>query len=57
MTTSKINSEIKNTKEILSKLKQCIKDGKKEYMQDYIDASTYLLKLNQVKPSHSLVVA
>ena len=57
MTTSQINSEIKNTKEILSKLKKCIKEGKKEYMQDYTNASAYLLRLNQVKPNHSLLIS
>ena len=57
MTTAQINTEIKNTKEIMNKLMACVKAGQKEYYKEYLEASAYYLKLNQLKPSHNLTIA
>lgn len=57
MTEAMINSEIKTTKEIMSKLMDCIKSGQKELYKEYLEISTYYLKLNQVKPNHNLIIA
>ena len=57
MTTTQINTEIKNTKEIMNKLMACIKSGQKEYCKEYLEVSAYYLKLNQVKPNHNLTIA
>ena len=57
MTTSQINTELKNTKELMNKLMDCIQEGKKEYYSDYLKASAYFLKLSKFKPSHDLSIA
>lgn len=57
MTTTQINTEIKNTKEIMNKLMDCVISGKKEYYKEYLEFSAYYLKLNKLKPSHNLTIA
>ena len=57
MTTTQINTEIKNTKEIMNKLMACVKAGQKEYYKEYLEISAYYLKLNQVKPTHNLTIS
>lgn len=57
MTTLEINQEIQNTKMIMAKLLDCVKTGQKEYYQDYINASTYYIKLMRVKPDHSFTLS
>ncbi len=62
MTQSQINLEIRNTKEIMNNLMNCVKDHKisKEdrinYLNDYNKTSIYFLQLNQVKPNHNLTI-
>ncbi len=54
MTQSQINRELETTKKMMDKLMACIKEGKKEYYQNYLDLSTYYLKLSKFKPNHNL---
>ena len=57
MTDLQINTEIKNTKLIMENLMSCMKSGKMQFYQEYIDISCYYLKLLQVKPNHNLTIA
>jgi hypothetical protein len=56
MTTNQINTELKNTKEIMNSLLACVKAGQKEFYNDYLQVSAYYLKLSQVKPNHNLTI-
>jgi hypothetical protein len=63
MTTAQINTEIKNTKEVLNSLKDSMKDSslpvaeRSFYYQEYLKTSAYYLQLSQMKPSHNLTIA
>ena len=57
MTAAQINTEIENTKNVMTSMMNCIKEGKTELYKDYIAASTYYLQLLQMKPSHNLKLA
>ena len=57
MTQAQLNQELENTKEIMKNLLNCVKSGKTEFYNDYLQLSTYFLKLNQAKPNHNLKLA
>ena len=63
MTGAQINSEIKATRVKMMSVKDCMKDksisvvDRKVYYSAYISASSYLLQLEAMKPSHNLSIA
>ena len=63
MTQSQINIEIRNTKEIMNNLMNCVKEtnitieDRNTYLSDYNKLAVYFLQLNQVKPNHNLTIA
>ena len=57
MTAAQINSEILKVKGINKNLLSLVKQGKKEYYQEYIDGCAYLLQLTSAKPNHDLKIA
>jgi hypothetical protein len=57
MTSTEINQEIIKTKTIKDKLLACVKAGQFEYYKEYIETSSYYLKLMQLKPNHDFTLA
>lgn len=63
MKGTQINSELAQTKEMMDLLFACVKDKslsiseRNKYYSEYLQTSTYYLKLQQVKPQHTFTIA
>lgn len=63
MTKAQINTEIKEVKQKMDLLFNCVEDksissaDRKQYYKDYLTASTYFYQLSKAKPEHNLSIA
>ena len=57
MTTQEFNIEVKNTKEVMASLLECVKDKsitskeRKQYRKDYMQTAQYYLTLQKNRPT------